>query len=182
MKAVCILFLAICAVSTSDRSYAAASNRAPQKTSADNSGNNLGKRLSDIQHASPAKGKKSPGAGSGKQRDYGRANASQKVSRVANANRPKQFPNSQTRLATSTRDLSHAGPIKSGAVPKNRPIHDEPVISALAVRSSAMFPSSSPSLGNVRHRGPNPPVIGGFPTSSPNNPGAINGSRVSRKP
>ncbi|MGB7864306.1 MAG: hypothetical protein WCF74_13010 [Candidatus Sulfotelmatobacter sp.] len=45
-----------------------------------------------------------------------------------------------------------------------------------------MFPSASPSLDNQRHRGANPAVIGGLGTSRLGGTGAINGSRMSRKP
>ncbi|MGA8505034.1 MAG: hypothetical protein WB762_05450 [Candidatus Sulfotelmatobacter sp.] len=46
--------------------------------------------------------------------------------------------------------------------------------------------SLNPSLNNVRHRGPNPAVVGGSAGGSANlhssNTGAINGTRMKRKP
>ncbi|MGA7447595.1 MAG: hypothetical protein WBQ43_21375 [Terriglobales bacterium] len=44
----------------------------------------------------------------------------------------------------------------------------------------------NPSLNNVRHRGPNPAVVGGLAGGSANlhssNTGAINGTHMHRKP
>ncbi|MGA2237084.1 MAG: hypothetical protein ABSG23_16595 [Terriglobales bacterium] len=65
---------------------------------------------------------------------------------------------------------------------KKTSIQNKPATGASSVQRLSMFPSSSPSLDNPRHRSPNPAVIGGLGTSKPNETGAINGSRFSRKP
>jgi hypothetical protein len=67
-------------------------------------------------------------------------------------------------------------------VTKKGSMQNKPVNGASAVQRQSLFPSSSPSLENPRHRGPNPAVIGGLGSSKPNETGAINGSRFSRKP
>jgi hypothetical protein len=67
-------------------------------------------------------------------------------------------------------------------VAKKGSIQNKSVTSVSAAQRPNMFPSTSPSLENLRHRGPNPAVIGGLAASKPSDTGAINGSRFSRKP
>jgi hypothetical protein len=53
---------------------------------------------------------------------------------------------------------------------------------ALPVQTSAAIRPGGPSLDNVRHRGANPAVIGGPGSSDSSNTGAVNGTRMKRKP
>jgi hypothetical protein len=79
-------------------------------------------------------------------------------------------------------NLHQPGPDKSGAVAKGGLIPNETVNNALAVRTPSVVRPTVPSLLNVRHRGPNPAVVGGSPISHSSNTGAINGTRMNRKP
>ena len=103
------------------------------------------------------------------------------------ANRPKQLPNSRRRsIPGNAMNLHQPGSDKSGAAAKGGLIQNETANNALPVRPpSAVRPRQrvSPSLNNVRHRGPNPAVIGGSAgNSNSRNTGAINGTRMHRKP
>jgi hypothetical protein len=69
-----------------------------------------------------------------------------------------------------------AGAAKGGLIP-NQTVHN-----ALAVRTPSVIRPTVPSLNNVRHRGPNPAVVGGSANLHSRNIGAINGTRMNRKP
>jgi len=69
---------------------------------------------------------------------------------------------------------------KSGSTARQGPSQSRSVSSS-AVRSPRLFPSSSSSLDNVRHRGPNPAVVGGLTNAKATTIGGIDGSRISRK-
>jgi hypothetical protein len=104
------------------------------------------------------------------------------------ANHPKQLPNSRKRsIPGNAANLHQPGSGKSGASAKGGLIQNEttmPVRPPGTVRPTAA--SLKPSLNNVRHRGPNSAVIGGSAGGSANlnssNTGAINGTRMHRKP
>ena len=92
----------------------------------------------------------------------------------ANGGHGVVFPNrelpSETTAATGTNSVMKKG------LP-----HREPVDSALPTRPSTAVSPTLPSLGNLRHRGPNPPVIGGPASQSRNRTGEINGTNVRRE-
>ena len=79
-------------------------------------------------------------------------------------------------------NLHQPGSDKSGGAAKGGLIQNETVHNALPVRPSSVVRPTAPSLNNVRHRGPNPAVIGGSANSDRRNTGAINGTRMNRKP
>ena len=87
-------------------------------------------------------------------------------------------------------NLHQPGSDKSGAAAKGGLIQNETVNNALPVRPpGAVRPTAAslnPSFNNVRHRGPNSAVVSGSAGGSANlnsrNTGAINGTRMNRKP
>jgi hypothetical protein len=182
MKTTWLFFLAICAVPMFGRSYAAASNALPQPTSLANSANKTSKPISKVQHTT-SHVPKPPQIRPGKQRNYRSSDASYVVNHgsVASANRSKQLPDNQRRLAGSPSYPNQSGPARSRAVANKGLLENKPSSSALLVRPPALLLASSPSLGTVRHRGANPAVIGGG-NSSANNTGALNGTRMTRRP
>jgi hypothetical protein len=162
MKISCVVLWVISGALTLSASDATASNPAPQRLEGAASTVPAGKRR--VQHRAA------------------KANQVPKPPHVAKTNRLKRPPNAQARSMTATpRSLPRAGR-RSALVAKKGPIQNKSVTSVSAVQRQSMFPSSSPSLDNLRHRGPNPAVLGGLGTSKPGGTGAINGSRMSRKP
>ena len=102
---------------------------------------------------------------------------------LTKANRPKQLPNSRQRsLPGNARNLHQPGSDKSGGAAKGGLIRNETVNNALAVRTPSVVRPTVPALNNVRHRSPNLAVVGGSPNSHSSNTGAINGTRMNRKP
>jgi hypothetical protein len=103
------------------------------------------------------------------------------------ANHPKQLPNGRTRsIAGNAASLHQPGSGKSGAAAKVGLIQNETASNAMpvgppgTVRPTAV--TLNPSFNNVRHRGPNPAVVSGSANSASRNTGAINGTRMHRKP
>jgi hypothetical protein len=93
----------------------------------------------------------------------------------------KELPNSRQRSLPGN-VLHQASSNKSGGAAKGGLTPNETVHNALPVRTSSVVRPATPSLNNVRHRGPNPAVVGGSPNLHSSNAGAINGTRMNRKP
>jgi len=86
---------------------------------------------------------------------------------------PKQLPNPPRH---STSRNAPGGPPRGGLVPS------EIANPAPSVRPPTVVSLQAPSLENVRHRGANPAIIGGSANSDARNTGALNGTRMPRKP
>jgi len=100
---------------------------------------------------------------------------------LTKVNHPKQLPRSQHRSLPGNA-LHQPASKKSGGAAKNGLIPNEAVNNALAARTPSVVRPTVPSFNNVRHRSPNPAVVGGSPSSHSSNSGAINGTRMNRKP
>jgi hypothetical protein len=93
--------------------------------------------------------------------------------------RPKQLPNSRHRSMPGNA-LHQPGSNKSGGAAVGGLIPHETVNNALPVRTPSVVRPTVPALNNVRHRSPNPAVVGGSAPSHSSNTGAINGTRMNR--
>jgi hypothetical protein len=107
------------------------------------------------------------------------------------ANHPKQLPNSRKRsIPGNAANLHQHDSGKSGAAAKGGLIRNETASNAIHVRPPGTVRPTAATLNlspnNVRHRGPNSAVVGGSAGGSTNlnssNTGAINGTRMHRKP
>ncbi|MGD1021883.1 MAG: hypothetical protein ABR880_03800 [Candidatus Sulfotelmatobacter sp.] len=103
------------------------------------------------------------------------------------ANRPKQPSTGQKRpLARNAASLRQPAFARSGGAAKGGLVQSKAVNAAQHVRStSALRPAAAslnPSLNNVRHRGPNPAVVGGSANFNSSNTGAINGTGMHHRP
>jgi hypothetical protein len=98
-----------------------------------------------------------------------------------NVNRRKPLPSTRSTLGNAM-NLHQPGLDKPGGAAKSGFIRNETVNNALAVRTPSVIRPTVPSLDNVRHRGLNPAVVGGSPNSHRRNTGAIDGTRMNRKP
>jgi hypothetical protein len=98
-------------------------------------------------------------------------------------NRPKQLPNGRQRsLPGNAMNLHQPVLNKSGTELKTGFIPNETVNNVLAVRTPSIVRPTAPSFNNVRHRSPNPAVVGGSANSQSSKTGTINGTRMNRKP
>ena len=191
MKTTCLLFLTMSwAALTHGTGYAVPSSPASEPTSPASSANSASDHPRDPaqRDAAPADDGRhqTGGKASDEQRDHGRAsdtNHPPSRASLTKANRPKQLPNSRQRsLPGNAMNLHQPGSDKSGGAAKGGFIRNETVNNALPVRTPSVVRPTVPSLNNVRHRGPNPAVVGGSANSHSSNTGAINGTRMNRKP
>jgi hypothetical protein len=185
MKVTCLLFLTMtCATLMQGTSYATPS----QQTSAESSANPASDQPHNAKHAAPADDGKRQKEGnpSDEQRDRRHTsdrNHPRSRTSLTAANRPKQLPNSRKRsIPGNAMNLHQPGSDKSGGAAKGGLIQNETVNNALPVRPPSVVRPAVPSLNNVRHRGPNPAVVGGSANADSRNTGAINGTRMNRKP
>jgi hypothetical protein len=121
---------------------------------------------------------------SDEQRNHGRpSNANHPPSRasVTKANLHKQLPNSRQR-SISGNALHQQGTNKSVGGTRSGFIRNETVNNVLAIRTPSAVRPTSPAFNNVRHRSPNPAVVGGSSNSHSSNSGVISGTRMIRKP
>jgi hypothetical protein len=79
-------------------------------------------------------------------------------------------------------NLRNSGSNKSGGAAKGGLIRQGQANGTQSLRPPDVVRPRAPSLNNVRHRGANPAVIGGAANSDARDSGAINGTRVHRKP
>jgi len=132
---------------------------------------------------SPSKEQRSPLHASVKNHPRSRAS-------LTAANHPKQLPNGRKRSTPgNAANLHQPGSGNSGAAAKGGLIQNETASKAMPVRPPGTVRPTAATLNplnNVRHRGPNPAVVGGSAGGSANlhssNTGAINGTRMHRKP
>jgi len=132
----------------------------------------------------PSKEQRSPRHASDKNHPRSRAS-------LTAANHPKQLPNGRKRSTPgNAANLHQPGSGNSGAAAKGRLIQNKTASNAIPVRPpGTVRPTAAtlnPSFNTVRHRGPNSAVVGGSAGGSANlnssNTGAINGTRMHRKP
>jgi len=97
---------------------------------------------------------------------------------VAKANRPQPLPKNQKH--STNRQLT--GGQRSATRADGMPITNKAATTARSVQLSMASRNSAPSPNMVRHRNPNPAILGGSKSSNAVKTGAINGSRMSRKP
>ena len=174
MKPLCFLFLTIACVLWIEGTTCAASS---QQTSAEGS-------ATTPVAGNPSKEQRYPRHASDKNHPRNRAS-------LTVANHPMQLPNGRTRsIPGNAASLHQPGSGKSGAAAKAGLIHNVTASNAMPVRppgtvrptATTLNPSLNLSPNNVRHRGPNPAVVGGSANLTSSNTGAINGTRMHRKP
>lgn len=178
MKITCLLFLTIVRTMGSAGLMLGTGYAAPsQQTSAESSATTL-------VAGNPAKEQRSPRHASDKNHLRSRAS-------LTASNHPKQVPNGRKgSISANAANLHQPGLAKAGAAAKGGLIQNKIASKATPVRLPGTVrpaaASLNPSLNNVRHRGPNPAVVGGSAGGSANsnssNTGAINGTRMHRKP
>jgi hypothetical protein len=93
----------------------------------------------------------------------------------------KPLPNSRQR-SISGNALRQPSLNKSGGAATGGLIPNQTVRNALPVRISSVVRPTVPTFNNVRHRSPNPAVLGGSPNFHRSNTGTINGARINRRP
>jgi hypothetical protein len=107
--------------------------------------------------------------------------------RITAARPPKQLANGQKHSIPGKAANLHASPSdKAGGLATGGLIQNDGVNNAQRVRPTTLtrpnVASLNPLPNNMRHRGPNPAVVGGSANSNRINAGAINGTNMHRRP
>ena len=165
MKAARLLFLTMSfAAWMQAAAYAAPSIPPSQQTSPDTPANTPSKVSRRDESAAP---------------DHPSSHASQ----IKKTDLPKQPSNIRQRTAAgSAENLHQPGSAKSAGAAKAGSIQNATAGKAQPVRSPSVAHPVALSPYTVRHRGANPAVIGGSAGPGNRNTGAINGTRMNRKP
>jgi hypothetical protein len=186
----CPVFILIAFASlTPGTRYAAPSNqdRPSQQPPSLTSENTLGDHPRGTWYAAPDDGEGTRKGGSvsderGDHRHISDRNHPRSSLGTVTKERPKHLPNNRDRFPSRNgMNLRQPGSDKSGGTAKGGFIRRERVNSAVSPGPPNVIRPGVPSLNNVRHRGPNPAVVGGSPKSDGRNTGTIDGTRVHRK-
>ena len=191
-----------CAALMQGTSYASPPQQAPAESSANKNSAKPADRLyddrsHDSERAAPAddghrRKEGSPAGQSDQPRNRRHASAKnhpRSRASLAAANRPKQLPNSRKRsLPGNTMKDKSGGAAKGGLIQNERVNNALPVGPTSVARptvaslNKVLNPALNPAPNSERHRGPNPAVVGGPANSTRSNTGAINGTRMNRRP
>ncbi len=169
-------------------SFAAPLNPALQQTSPESAANTAIDHPRAAGHAAPADdGNRQKTAKPSDERQDGSHGSENNQVRspadLTSTNRPKRIPNSrEDSTSGNAMKLRRPRAINNGGLAKGGLIKNEKVSDARPVQTLSVARSAAPSLNNVRHRGANPAVIGGSTISDSRNAGAINGTRMNRRP
>jgi len=186
MKTVGLMFLMLgCAASAVRATYAGQSVAASQPSTSRSAANAVGNHSRDAEHAAPADAATRVGKPSEEQQ------AHRKV--------PSNKPSTSNTSASETNHRNEASSggersVRDGSKNSNRPASDKSAVAAqngLARnetvnhappdRASGVVRPAAPSLGNVRHRGANPAIVGGPGNSNTRNTAALDGTHMNRK-
>ena len=183
MKTTCLLFLTMTwAAWTQGTGYALPS----QETSPASSANPASGHPSDAGRGAPAGDGRHPaeGSASDQHRDNGGVSGpNHRPSRTSftKVNRPMPIPKSRQPPMPGNALHPPGSNISTGGA-KGGLILNQTVNSASPIRTTSVVRPTGPILNSVRHRGPNPAVVGGSLNLRSSNAGTINGTHMNRKP
>jgi hypothetical protein len=186
VKAVGLIFLMLgCAASTVGAAGAGQSVAAAQQPSNRSAADTGANHPREADHTAPV----ADGAHVGKPSDNKQnkrmvsghkpssGNASQ-----SKANRRTEVPKSRERSASAdSKNSDRPGSAKSAGAGQNGLARNETAKHAPSDRAPSAVRPVAPSLGNVRHRGVNPAIVGGAGNSNTRNTVALDGTHMNRK-
>lgn len=186
MKAAGLVFLTLgYAAWTVGAAYAAQSVVASQQASPPSAANTVDNHSRETEHATATNGGTHLGKASDDQQNHRNISGNKfptSNSSLSKSNRPTGLPNRRERSAAEDSKNSHRpGSDKSGGAAKNGFTRNETVNHASSNRAPSAARPSVPSLGDVRHRGPNPAIISGAGSSHTRNTAALDGTHMNRK-
>jgi hypothetical protein len=182
MKTIGVFFLTLgFAAWTIGAAFAGQSVAASQQAAPRNAANAVGNHAREADHAAPAGG----GKPSDDQQNHPKVSANQAPAASANLSKPnrrKEGSNNRERPGSERSRNSH-GPAadKSAGGAQNGLARSETINHAPSNRASSIARRALPSLSDVRHRGPNPPIVGGVGNSNSRNTAALDGTHMNRK-
>jgi hypothetical protein len=158
---------------------------ASQQASPPSAANTVGNHSRETEHATATDGGTHLGKAPDDQQNHRNISGNKfptSNSSLSKSNRPSGLPNRHQRSAAEdSKNFHRPGSGKSGGAAKNGFTRNETVNHASSNRAPSAAQRSVPSLGNVRHRGPNPAIISRAGSSSTRNTAALDGTHMNRK-
>lgn len=186
MRAIGLVFLTLGYAAWTIGPADAAQSVAPaQQASSRSAANAVGNHSQEVDHAAPTGSGTHIRKHSDDQQNHRKA-PDKKLpasnSKRSKSDRPNELANRREH-STSEDSVNpqRPGSDKSRGAAKNGFARNETLNHAPANRAPSAVRPSVPSLSNVRHRGPNPAIVGGPRSSNSRNTGAIDGTHMNRK-
>lgn len=136
-------------------------------------------RADDAKHQQNARASdQQPGHPHASKENHPRGNANLPKARL-----PKPLPNNRERSTVGKAgSLSQPLSNRPNVTARGASIEGQTVSKPRTLHSAAVSRPSAPAPANLRHRSPNPATLGGSASPIAANTGALNGSRMSRRP
>jgi len=135
-------------------------------------------RADDAKHQQNAKtSDDQPGHPRASVKNHPRGNAN-----LSKARLPKPLPSTRERSTVGKASVSQPLSNRPNVTSRGASIGGQTVSKPRTIHSAAVSRPSAPSPANLRHRSPNPATLGGSASPIAANTGALNGSRMSRRP
>jgi len=177
-----------CAALMRGPAYAAPDTVTSQQASGASSSNTASHGPGDVGQAAPVTQEKQPKNGKS-------SDGQQERHDVSHEGRPKgrssptktdRFPqvsnNASRSMLGNAGNHGQTGSSALGRTAMGGPIQNQGVRHAFPVQPARAARFNTPMLNNVRHRSPNPAIVGGSGNITRKNDGALDGTRMARKP
>jgi hypothetical protein len=186
MKTIGLFFLTLgFAAWTIAAAYAGQSVAASQQAVPRIATNAAGNHARETDHAAPARGETHGGKPSDDQQNHRKVSANKAPAASANLSKPKRrnevSHNRELSGSERSRNSHRPAADKSAGGAQKGLAGSETINHAPSNRPSSAARPAVPSLSNVRHRGPNPPIVGGVRNSNSRNTAALDGTHMNRK-
>jgi hypothetical protein len=186
MRAIGLIFLALGYAAFAVGAVGAVQSvAAAQQTSNRSAADTVGNHSREADHAAPAADGAHVGKPSEDQQNHPKVSANKAPAANASLSKPSlriELANRRERSATQdSKNSDHPGSDRTVGAAENGRSRNETAHNAATVRQPSAVRPSVPSLSNVRHRGPNPPIVGGVGNSNSRNTGALDGTHMNRR-
>jgi hypothetical protein len=186
VKAVGLIFLTLgWAASAVGAAGAGQSLAQSQQTPSRSAANAVGSPSRDAEHAAPADAGTRVGKPSADQQNHRKVSSNKpstsNTSPSKTNHRNEASSGGERSVRDGSKDSHRPASDKSAAAAQNGLARNSTVTHAPSDRASGGVRPAVPSLSNVRHRGPNPAIVGGVGNSSTRNTAALDGTHMNRK-
>ena len=189
MRTACLVFVMIgCAGLMRGPVYAAPDTGTSQQASAASSSNTASNSPGNVGQPAPVPDEKQPTKGKSSDAQPMQRNVSHegRPRGRSNPTKTERFPqvsnNASRSMLGTTGNHEQPGSSALGRTAMGGPIRNQGVRHAFSVQPASGARFNTPTLNNVRHRSPNPAIVGGSGNITRKNDGALDGTRMPRKP
>jgi hypothetical protein len=186
MRAIGLIFLTLgYAASAVGAAGDGQSVAAAQQTSTRSAADTVGNHPREAEHAAQTDDRTHIGKTSGDQQNHPKVSGNKAPAANASLSKPSrrnELANRRERSASQDyKSSDRPASDKSAGAAQNGLARNETVNHAPSIRAPSAARLAVPSLSNVRHRGPNPAIIGGVGNSNSKNIAALDGTHMNRR-